>query len=337
MTTPLDADAARPLFSVQGLTVGMPGAEGRFYPACNLNLEIGAGETVALVGESGTGKSLAARAMIGLLPPEADLESGVLMWEGKDLARMPPAALAGMRAREIAFMPEESADIFDPFATVGTQLASILRRQTGASSTDARGAAAEMLRRVGVTESGSRLRDRADQLSAATRRRVLLAMALICKPRLLIADEPTRGLDKVAEADILALLAECRREWGMAILMLSNDISAAARLCDRMLVMYGGRIVETGHTREMMSAPRHPYTRGLVASIPRGTSQEGLLPAMSGDVAPLTRLPTGCAFHPRCPEADPACLGLQPLRLIDQTRRVACWRAALGAGGTLRA
>jgi oligopeptide/dipeptide ABC transporter ATP-binding protein len=333
MTAP---DTATPLLSVQGLTAWVRDVRGVLRPARDLTLEIRAGETVGLVGESGTGKSLAARAMIGLLPADAGIESGTLAWEGTDLARMPARALRRLRGREIALMPQETPDLFDPFATVGTQLARILRRQTGAGRGAARAAALEALQLAGVDDPAARLGARPQLLPTGTRRRVLLAMALICKPRLLIADEPTSGLDKIAEADILALLAECRRDRGIAVLMISRDIAAAARLCDRVLIMYGGRIVESGYMHEVMAAPQHPYTRGLVASIPRGTWHDGMTPPIRGEAADLARLPTGCAFRPRCPEADPACRGLQPLRLVEEARRVACWRATIAAAGKPR-
>ena len=319
--------AERQLLSVHGLVARLAGARRDAFPARDISLDVAAGEAVGLVGETGAGKSLAARAMIGLLPPDGMVEAGTVHWDNDDLARTPPKAMRALRGREIALATRESATALDPLLTIGTQLIRIHRRQTGSARDAAREAVVEAMRRMGLAEPELLLKARPHALSHGTRQRVMIAMAIMCKPRLLILDDATTGLDATAQVEILIALASLRREHGMAVLLISNDIALAARLCDRLLVMYAGRLVETGPTDTILAAPRHPYTRALVGSIVQGTRRDGPLPAIRGEPVRLDAVPTGCAFQARCPDADPACLGLQTLRLVDEGRRVACWRA----------
>lgn len=320
--------AERHLLSVHGLVARLAGADGAWFPARDISLDIAPGEAVGLVGETGSGKSLAARAMIGLLAPDGVVEAGTIHWDGDDLARTPRNALRALRGRQIALATKESPTSLDPLSTVGAQLTRIHRRQTGSARGAAREAVVEALGRMGIAEPEAVMKARVQELAPGTRQRAMIAMAVMCKPRLLIVDDATTGLDATAQAEILAALASLRRERGLAVLLISNDIALAARLCDRLLVMYAGRLVETGPTEAMLAAPRHPYTRALVGSIVQGTRRDGPLPAIRGEPVDLADVPTGCAFQARCPDADPACLGLQTLRLVEEGRRVACWRAA---------
>lgn len=320
--------AERQLLSVHGLMARISDAGGESYAARDVSLGLAPGEAVGLVGETGSGKSLTARAILGLLQPHGVVEAGTVHWDNDDLARMSGTALRALRGREIALATRESQTALDPLRAIGAQLTLIHRRQSGSGRAAAREAVLDAVRRVGIAEPELVLKQRPDALAAGTRQRVMLAMAVMCKPRLLIVDEATTGLDATAQAELLRAIAALQREHGMAVLLISNDISLAARLCSRLLVMYAGRIVETGPAAAMLAAPRHPYTRALVGSILRGTRRDGPLPAIRGEPVGLTDLPTGCAFQARCPEADPACLGLQTLRLVEEGRRVACWRAA---------
>jgi oligopeptide/dipeptide ABC transporter ATP-binding protein len=319
---------ARSLLSVHGIVARLAGEAREVMPARDVSLELAPGEIVGLVGETGSGKSLTARAIIGLLEPDGVVEAGDVQWDGHDLLRMPRKVLRALRGREIALATKDAGTSLDPLKTIGAQLVGIHRRQTGSTRRAARDAAVESLRHVGVAEPELRMKDYAHNLAPGTRQRVLLAMALVCKPRLLIADEPTTGLDTTAQAELLALLAAFRRDHGMAVLLITPDISLAARICGRLLVMYAGRMVETGPTAALIATPRHPYTRALVGSVPRGTRRDGPLPTIRGEPVDLADVPSGCVFQARCPEADPACRGLQSLRLIEEGRRAACWRAA---------
>jgi len=326
-------NAAAPLLSVRGLVTCFGGDAGEVFPSRDVDLDIAPGEAVGLVGESGSGKSVTARAMVRLLEPAGALRAGTLLWEGRDLGRLDRKALRALRAREIALVVQDPAAALNPVMTVGAQITRIHRLQSGSTARAARAAAIDLLHRLRIADPEARLAAYPHQLSGGMKQRVLIAMALICKPRLLIADEPTTALDVTVEAEILALLAGLRRELGMAMLLISHDLSVIARLCERVCVMYAGRIVETGPTAAVLRTPRHPYTKALLNSVPRGTRRDGPLQAIRGEPPDLADLPPGCAFKPRCPDGVPACLGPQSLRPVEAGRHAACWRAAPSSPG----
>jgi oligopeptide/dipeptide ABC transporter ATP-binding protein len=317
---------ADPLFEVRGLVTRFRTEAGEIRPSRDVSFHLMPGEVLGLVGESGSGKSVTARASIRLQQPDSATIAGELLFRGRDLRAMPPGELQALRARGIAMVVQDPAAALNPVMRVGEQLTRI-HRLHGGSETEARDAALVLLRRMRIAEPESRLAAYPHQLSGGMRQRVLIALALICRPALLIADEPTTALDVTVEAEILALLDELRREIGMAMLMISHNLSVIGRLCDRVAVMYAGRIVEEGPTRALLTAPRHPYTRALLASVPRGSKADGPLPAIPGEPPDLARLPPGCPFQARCPEAAPACAQDQKLRPLDATRSAACWRA----------
>ncbi|MBM3523664.1 MAG: ABC transporter ATP-binding protein [Alphaproteobacteria bacterium] len=301
------------LLSVRGLMTRFATEAGPIHPSNGLDLELAAGEALGLVGESGSGKSVTARASVRLLAPESAVREGTIRYRGQDLRALEGDALRALRAREIAMIVQDPAAALNPVMTVGDQITRIHRLQTGSTAAEARATALALLARLRIADPALRLDAYPHQLSGGMKQRILIAMALICRPKLLIADEPTTALDVTVEAEILDLLAELRREMGMAILLISHNLSVVARLCERVAVMYAGRIVETGPTRAVLAAPRHPYTRALLGSVPQGTKHERALPAIPGEPPDLARLPPGCAFAPRCPEAETACTAPQAL------------------------
>jgi len=317
---------ATPLFQVRGLVTRFRTEAGEIFPSRGVSFQIHAGEVLGLVGESGSGKSVTARASIRLQQPESATLAGELLYRGQDLRGLDGESLRRLRAQEIAMVVQDPAAALNPVLTIGAQLTRI-HRLHGGSAAEAERVALDLLQRMRIAEPESRLAAYPHQLSGGMRRRVLIALALMCRPKLLIADEPTTALDVTVEAEILALLDELRREMGMAMLVISHNLSVIGRMCDRVAVMYAGRIVEEAPTRELLAAPRHPYTRALLASVPRGSKEDGPLPAIPGEPPDLARLPPGCPFQARCPEVGPACTATQALRLIAPGRAAACWRA----------
>ncbi len=316
-----------PLLSVRGLVTRFRTEAGEVFPSRDIDLDIAAGEVVGLVGESGSGKSVTARAMVRLLEPASAMRAGTLLYRGAELRALAPDAIRALRANEISIVVQDPAAALNPVMSVGAQITRIHRLQRGSSALDSRAAAIALLTRLRIAEPEARLAAYPHQLSGGMKQRILIAMALICRPSLLIADEPTTALDVTVEAEILGLLAELRRDLGMAMLLISHNLSVIARLCDRVAVMYAGRIVEQGPTDRVLAAPSHPYTRALLGSVPRGTKDDGKLPAIPGEPPDLARLPAGCAFAPRCPDATEVCAAPQPLRALGAGRHAACWRA----------
>jgi oligopeptide/dipeptide ABC transporter ATP-binding protein len=315
-----------PLLSVRGLVTRFATLRGDIFPSRDIDLDIAAGQTVGLVGESGSGKSVTARAMVRLVQPDSAITAGRIWFAGEDLRTMSASRLRSLRARRIAMVVQDPGAALNPVLTVGAQVMRIhrLHGESGAS----RAAAIALFDRLRIAAPEARLAAYPHQLSGGMKQRVLIAMALICRPALLIADEPTTALDVTVEAEILGLLAELRRDLGMALLLISHNLSVVARLCDRLAVMYAGRIIEAGPTAQVLADPRHPYTRALLGSVPRGSKADGPLPSIPGEPPDLARLPPGCAFAPRCALADLTCAAPQPLRALGDGRQAACWRAA---------
>ena len=313
-----------PLLTVRGLVTRFRTPSGTIRPSDGVDLTLRAGEALGLVGESGSGKSVTARAAVRLIEPA----EGSIAWRGRDLRAMPPAELRALRAKQIAIVVQDPAAALNPVMTVGAQVTRIYRLHTGSDAASARAAAVALLARLRIAEPEARLAAYPHQLSGGMRQRVLIAMALICRPALLIADEPTTALDVTVEAEILGLLRELRREMGLALLLISHDLGVVGRLTDRVAVMYAGRVLEEGPTAALLGDPRHPYTRALLAAVPRGTRAEGRLPAIPGEPPDLAALPPGCPFRPRCPLAAEPCHLPQPPYPTGPDRTAACWRAA---------
>jgi peptide/nickel transport system ATP-binding protein len=311
------------LLSVRDLTVTIGDA-----PVVDgMNFTIRAGETVALVGESGCGKSLTARAIMGLLPPVARRRSGAIMLDGRDIAPLDEAGLAAIRGDVMSMIFQEPTASLNPLMTVGAQIVEALvthRRQGRAAAARA---ALAMLEEVGIADPARRMPQYPFELSGGMCQRVMIAMALICRPRLLIADEPTTALDVTIQAQILALIKRLRRETGTGLLLITHDMGVVADMADRINVMYAGRVVEEGDVFALFRRQHHPYTRLLLKSLPSiDTQRRAQLSTIEGVVPDLRSWPQGCRFHPRCPLADDICRIEAPaLASVAQSQRAACW------------
>jgi oligopeptide/dipeptide ABC transporter ATP-binding protein len=321
------------LLAVRGLVTVFSSEEGPLAAVRGVSFTLDPGETLGLVGESGCGKSVTALSIIGLLPPTARIAEGSIELDGRDLVGASKRELRRMRGRRIATVFQDSTASLNPLLTVGRQITESLETHLGVSGSEAARRAAELLEEVGVPEPGRRLRQYPHQLSGGLRQRVAVAVALAPNPALLIADEPTTALDVTIQAQLLDLLKREQAEREMALILITHDLGVVAGMADRLCVMYAGRIVEEGPTEAVFAEPHHPYTLGLLSSVPRldGEIVERL-PSIPGAPPPLGGLEQGCAFRPRCPfalercaEEDPA---LEPAGAGGHA--AACW-ADVGA------
>jgi len=275
-----------------------------------IDLQVQPGEVLCILGESGSGKSVSLRALMRLLPPQAEVRGSIRV-EGQDVTRMDSRALRRLRGGAAAMVFQEPMTALDPVYTVGAQIAESVAFHTGCSRTAARGRALEVLELVRVPDAARRLDAYPHQLSGGLRQRVVIAMALACRPRLLLADEPTTALDATVQIQVLVLLRSLQRELGMGMLLVTHDLGVAAEVADRVAVMYAGQIVEQGPVRDVLLAPAHPYTRGLMASSVREGGVE--IAAIGGSPPDLRQPPPGCAFAPRCPHVREACGTVLPM------------------------
>jgi peptide/nickel transport system ATP-binding protein len=325
----MPAAASRPapaLLSISELRVTFPGSPPLPPVAAvrGVSFGISRGEIVGLVGESGSGKSLTALSILRLLPPAARV-SGRILLDGVDLFALPPRQLRQVRGGRAGMVFQEPAAALDPVLSIGFQIAEALRAHRPLSRRAAREEAARLLERVALPEPRRRLADYPHQLSGGQRQRVMIAMALAAGPDLLLADEPTTALDVTVQAQILALLRRLRDELGLAVLLITHDFGVVAEACDRAVVMYGGEVVEEAPTPELFRAPAHPYTRGLLASLPRLAASHASLAVIPGHPPDPAHLPSGCAFHPRCPEVFDRCATTHPeLYAIGEAHRARC-------------
>ena len=317
--------APTPLLQLDDLSVTFTTAQGPLLAVRNVNFCINEGETACLVGESGCGKSLTAKAIMRLAPANATLDGRILL-HGQDLLALPENAMHTVRGRQIGMIFQEPMTALNPVLKVGDQVAEPLRLHEGLSSAQARDAAIELLTEVGIPAPQSRYDDYPHQLSGGMRQRVMIAMALSCKPGLLLADEPTTALDATIQGQILRLLAARCRERRMAVLLITHDLGVAAQMADTVGVMYAGRLVESAPAQDLFADARHPYTQGLLHAAPSALSR-GLnrLPTIPGTVPSLQNMPSGCPFHPRCAAAIPRCKVEMPPIIAQGTHRTACW------------
>jgi len=289
------------------------------------------GSTVGLVGESGSGKSVTALSILRLLrDPPGRVVGGEVRFDGRDLLRLDDRAMRAVRGNRISMIFQEPMTSLNPVMTAGDQVAEPLRLHRGLGKRAARDEAVALFKQVGIADPERRVDDYPHQMSGGMRQRVMIAMALACKPALLIADEPTTALDVTIQAQILALINDLKRELGMAVLLITHDLGVVAETCDRVVVMYAGQVVEQAATKALFAAPRHPYTRGLLASVPRLDEQAPAgerqrLVEIPGMVPRLDALPTGCRFQERCPRRQERCSVEEPqLRALEPERLVRC-------------
>jgi oligopeptide/dipeptide ABC transporter ATP-binding protein len=305
------------LLEVRNLHTAFVTPHGPIFAAAGVGFTLAARETKGLVGESGSGKSVTLLSLLGLVPEPGCVVEGEVLWDGRDLLGLSRAELREIRGREIAMIFQDPTSCLNPVYTVGEQIAETLRVKLGMHGREARAHAAELLDRVGIPAAKTRLGSYPHELSGGMRQRVMIAIAIACKPRLLLADEPTTALDVTIQDQILALLAEIQDEFGMAMILVSHDLGVVAQNCDSVAVMYAGYVVEDAPATDLFRAPSHPYTMALLEALPsiRRTAARGRLPQISGQMPDLARLPPGCPFHPRCPSARAECSGvsMEPL------------------------
>lgn len=315
------------LLKVNNLTTRLETAKGCFDAVAGVSFELAAGETIALVGESGCGKSLTALSIMGLVPsPPGQVTAGEVLLQGQDLLQKSEREMRSVRGKDMAMIFQEPMTALNPLLRIGDQLSEGIRLHEGLSRAEAAKKAVEILGLVGITDPTRRMREYPHQLSGGMRQRVMIAMALACNPRLLIADEPTTALDVTIQAQILHLMQDLQSRLGTAIILITHDLGVVAAMANRVLVMYLGRVVENAPVRDMFLQPLHPYTQGLLGSIPSIKERSGRLQQIKGMVPHPAQRPPGCPFSDRCPYAQVRCAGEEPpLQELPDGRHVACW------------
>jgi len=316
-----------PLLAVSDLSTVFDTDAGEVRAVDGVSFSVGSGETLGIVGESGCGKSVTSLSIMRLVPePGRILDTGSIVFRGRDLLALAPESMRAVRGNDIAMIFQEPMTSLNPVHTVGRQIAESIRVHRGASRKVAWNQAVEMLRLVGIPAPERRAMDYPHQLSGGQRQRVMIAIALSCDPDLLIADEPTTALDVTIQAQILDLLSGLRQRLGMAMILVTHDLGIVAEVCDRVAVMYAGRIVEEGPVADLFDDPRHPYTQGLLRAIPRVDEAAGTLDPIPGQVPDPAHWPRGCRFNPRCRHAWDRCGRHEP-GLLDVAwgRRSRCW------------
>jgi oligopeptide/dipeptide ABC transporter ATP-binding protein len=300
-----------------------------------VSLRIDAGETLGIVGESGSGKTTLALTILRLLPPAARVTSGKLMFEGEDLLKKSDGEMRRVRGKRIAMILQDPMASLNPLFTIGDQVAEPIRVHEGATRGAAWRRAGELLKAVRIPAPQTRLYQHPHEMSGGMRQRIVGAIGISCGPRLLIADEPTTSLDLTIQAQYLNLLRELQRAHGLALIFITHNLGIVAKMCDRLAVMYAGRVVESGPVRDVFNAPVHPYTRALLNSIPRMSDKHRRLTAIDGQPPDLADMPAGCAFAPRCPSVVDRCRQAAPPAVVSAAgRTVRCWLAMPGAGAT---
>ena len=317
-----------PIVEVRDLRVRFIG-ERTVHAVNGVDISLAQGEVLGLLGESGSGKSVTLRALLNMLPPRRSEISGSIRVAGQDVLALDSAALEDMRGGVVSMIFQEPMLALDPVYTIGDQIAETVVRHTGATWSAGRARALEMLERVRIPSPKRRLDAYPHEMSGGMRQRAMIALALSCKPKVLLADEPTTALDATVQIQILLLLRELQREFGMAVIFVTHDIGVAVEICDRVSVMYAGRIVETGTLREVVTQPRHPYTRGLLSSIVHKAVRGTRLETIPGAPPRLDHLDGGCAFAPRCRLVLPVCsAGDIGMTILGPNRAARCIRTA---------
>jgi peptide/nickel transport system ATP-binding protein len=314
-----------PLLEVRELCVEFPTRHGPLRALDGVSFDIAPGEILGVVGESGAGKSLTGAAIIGLLEPPGRVCGGQILLEGQRIDDLPPEAMRRLRGKRIGAIFQDPLTSLNPLYTVGRQLIETLRTHLPLSAAQARERAIALLRQTGIPAPEARLGQYPHEFSGGMRQRVVIALALAGEPQLIIADEPTTALDVAVQAQIIALLRGVTQAHGASVMLITHDMGVIAETCDRVAVMYAGRIVEIGPVDEVIHHPAHPYTAGLMASVPSLADDGGRLAQIEGALPRLDEIPSGCAFHPRCPKASPRCSEERPELALVQRTRAACW------------
>ncbi len=318
------------LLEVKGLKTYFFTDEGVVRAVDGVDLRIDKGETLGIVGESGCGKTVTALSLMKLIPmPPGRIVEGQILWEGRDLVTLPPAQMRKVRGKEISMVFQEPMTSLNPVFTIGEQIAEAIRLHEGLGRRDAMDKTVEMLKIVHMANPERRVKEYPHQLSGGMRQRVMIAMALSCNPKLLIADEPTTALDVTIQAQILELLNELKAKLGMAVLLITHDMGVIAETAQRVMVMYAAKVVEEAPVKSLFKEPLHPYTQGLLRSIPRidlAATKKLRLEAIPGVVPSLLDIPPGCRFTPRCPFAKAVCSEKDPvLKEVKPGHKVSCW------------
>ncbi|MFO1314839.1 MAG: ABC transporter ATP-binding protein [Burkholderiales bacterium] len=319
---------AAPVLAVEGLRVEFPTRRGTLVAVHDVSLAIAPGEVLGVVGESGAGKSLTGAAIIGLIDPPGRIAAGEIRLAGRRIDNLPYEAMRRVRGREIGAVFQDPLTSLNPLYTVGRQLIETIRTHLPLSEGDARSRAIALLDEVGIPAAARRIDHYPHQFSGGMRQRVVIALALAANPRLIVADEPTTALDVSIQAQIIQLMKRLCREHGTAVMLVTHDMGVIAETADRVAVMYAGRIVEVGPVADVIHRPQHPYTAGLMGSIPSIVEERERLTQIDGSMPRLTAVPPGCAFHPRCPRAFDRCRRERPELMPAGATRAACWLRA---------
>jgi peptide/nickel transport system ATP-binding protein len=314
-----------PVLSVRNLKVEFPTRRGTLTAIDDVSFDIGPGEVLGVVGESGAGKSITGTAVIGLIEPPGRIASGEILLRGERIDNLPPEAMRRIRGKRIGMVFQDPLTSLNPLYRIGDQLVETITTHTTLSESAARKKALSLLNEVGIPAPEMRIDAYPHQFSGGMRQRVVLALALAAEPELVIADEPTTALDVSVQAQIIALLKRLCRQHGAAVMLITHDMGVIAETADRVAVMYAGRIAEIGPVRDVIKSPLHPYTKGLMGSIPSLTGDADRLVQVPGSMPRLTAIPSGCAFHPRCPRAFVPCDTFRPELQPEASSQVACW------------
>ena len=313
------------LLEVRHLKVEFPGRRGTLLALDDVSFEISAGEILGVVGESGAGKSLTGAAIIGLLDPPGRIAAGEIRFDGRRIDNLPYEAMRKVRGRQIGAIFQDPLTSLNPLYTIGRQLTETIQAHLPIGNADARARAIRLLEETGIQAAGERIDQYPHQFSVGMRQRVVIALALAAEPRLIVADEPTTALDVSIQAQIIQLLKRLCREHGAAVMLVTHDMGVIAETCDRVAVMYSGRIAEIGPVHDVIHSSRHPYTSGLMGSIPAMDEDRERLLQIDGAMPRLTAIPRGCAFNPRCPQVFDRCRAERPELMPAGATRAACW------------
>ncbi|MBO8178581.1 MAG: ABC transporter ATP-binding protein [Bacillus sp. (in: Bacteria)] len=316
----------RNLLSVKNLVTAFRTSDGELSAVRGISFSISQGETLCIVGESGCGKSITSLSIMGLLPSNGYIKEGSIYFDNQDLTKLSPERMRKIRGKDISMIFQEPMTALNPVLTIGYQLREPLMLHHRLSKSEAHKKGIELLQQVGIPYPEKRMKQYPHELSGGMRQRVMIAIALACHPRLLIADEPTTALDVTIQAQILDLIQELKEKLGMGVIMITHDMGVVAEVADRVMVMYAGEKVEEGTVEQIFENPQHPYTKGLLASVPNIDEPDFELEAIPGSLPSLNEEISGCRFHPRCPYVMKKCINKVPKEFdVDEGHKVKCW------------